>query len=355
MRFPDAAVLAFFFMGLAAACHAGETALAVQEGPAIRVQTAAVVERLMPQHLVVTGSLRADQESNLAADANGKVLQVWVERGQVVHRGEVIATLDERSAALGASAARAQANMAASQLGQAQRECERVKHLLDTAAISQADFDRQTAQCVAQQWSAEAAEAQHKSAAKLLGDARIRAPFDGVIGERLVNVGQYVEPSTMVASIYVSDPLRLQITVPEANIASVRKDMPVSFTVAAYGEENFSASVRFISPNVREASRDLVVEALVANRDGRLRPGMFAVARLELGEKARPVVPLSAVSHDDSQARVFVVEPDKQIQERLVQLGETKDDAVAILNGLRSGEAVVTKPGSDVRDGARVE
>ncbi|MGO9836523.1 MAG: efflux RND transporter periplasmic adaptor subunit [Polyangiaceae bacterium] len=340
-------------------CHRPEEASASQPAreasPPIHVQTASVIERPMPQYLALTGSLRADQESNIAADANGKVLQLLVERGQPVMRGQVIATLDARSASLGATAAQAQAHLAQSQLEQAQRECERVKHLLQTGAISQADYDRQTSQCTVQQWSAAAAEAQQQSATKLLGDTSIRAPFDGVIGERMVNVGQYVQPSTQVASIYDPDPLRLAVTVPEASLADVKAGMPVTFTVAAFGEERFLATVKFISPNVRESSRDLIVEAVAPNHEGRLRPGMFAVARLELSERSRPVVPTSSVKYVDTEARVFVVEPTKEVQERLVQVGASKGDVVAILGGVRAGEAVVLLPGPDVRDGARVE
>jgi membrane fusion protein (multidrug efflux system) len=314
-----------------------------------------VVERPVGRFLTVTGTVRANEESSIAADANGKVLQVLVERGEAVRAGQVIATLDARMASLGASAAQAQARLAQSQLDQARRECERVKHLLETAAISQADYDRQTAQCTAQQWSAAAAEAQQQSATKLVGDTRIRAPFDGVIGERLVNVGQYVEPSTRVASVYQTDPLRLTLTVPEADLASIKTGMSVSFSVAAFDPELFPATVKFISPNVRESSRDLVVEALAPNPDGRLRPGMFAVARLEQGKELRPVVPSGAVSKDDAQARLFVVGPDKRVQERLVQLGNTEGDLVAVISGVAAGEKVVLRPSGDVRDGAQVE
>ncbi len=312
-------------------------------------------EQPVPEYLTLTGTLRADQESSIAADSNGKVLQLLVERGQRVARGQVIATLDARAASLGATAASAQAKLAQSQLEQAQRECERVKHLLDTAAISQAEYDRQTSQCTAQQWSAAAAEAQQQSATKLLGDTRIRAPFDGIIGERLVNVGQYVEPSTRVASIYDPDPLRLALTIPEANLASIKSDTPVIFTVAAFGDERFSGTVKFISPNVRESSRDLVVEAIVPNTDERLRPGMFAVAKVELDERPRPVVPISAVARDENEARLFVVGPDKHVQERLVRLGEAKADVVAVLGGVSPGDSVVLQPGPDMRDGARIE
>jgi RND family efflux transporter MFP subunit len=345
-------------VAVAPACRKQDEALASQparEASAlVHVQTAPVAEKPMPEFLTVTGTLRANAESEIAADASGKVVQTLVERGQTVKRGQVIATLDARSAALSASAAEAQAKAAESQLEEAKRECERVKHLFDTGAISKAEFERQTAQCTTQQWQAAAAEAQQQSASKLLGDTRIRAPFDGTIGERFINVGQYVQPSTRVASIYQPDPLRLQITVPEAELASVAQDMPVAFTVAAFGDERFSGNVKFISPNVREATRDLVVEALVPNRDARLRPGMFAVAKIALGDKPRPVVPKSSVVEDETGAHVFVV-VSQQAQERLVQVGEVVGDFVAVRDGVKVGENVVLQPGPDVRDGARVE
>jgi membrane fusion protein (multidrug efflux system) len=112
--------------------------------------------------------------------------------------------------------------------------------------------------------------------------------------------------------------------------------------------------VKFISPNVRESTRDLVVEAVVPNADFKLKPGMFAVAKIQLGKHPHPVVPADAIEQDDTGARVFVVVA-HQVQERLVQLGERDGDLVAILDGVKPGEAVVDKPGPDVRDGARAE
>src|SRR5271170_5970214 len=180
------------YLSLVTACHRNDDSSLSQAGgeamaPPIRVQTAKVSEQPMPEYLTLTGSLHASRQSDIAADATGKVMQALVERGQAVKSGQVIATLDARSATLTATAAQAQSHLAQEQLDQARRECERVKHLLETGAISQAEFDRQTSQCTSQQWSATAAEAQQQSATKLLGDTRIRAPFDGIIGERMVN------------------------------------------------------------------------------------------------------------------------------------------------------------------------
>jgi membrane fusion protein (multidrug efflux system) len=341
-----------------AGCHKSDEAAAatrLREASApLHVTTAAVTERAMPEFLTLTGTLHASAQSDVAADVSGKVISTFVERGQPIKKGQTIAIVDARTAALAASAAEAQSKVAQEQLEEARRDCARVRHLLDTGAISQAEFDKQTSQCTSQQWSAAAAQAQQQSATKLLGDATIRAPFDGFIGERYVNIGQYVQSSTRVASVYAPDPLRLELTVPEASVGAIHQDMPVHFTVTAFGDQTFSGSVKFISPNIRESTRDLVVEATVPNSDFKLKPGMFGVARIELGEKVHPVVPKAAVQADDTGARVFVV-AGNQIQERLVQLGETVGDVVSVVDGVKAGENVVVRPGADVRDGVQVD
>ena len=330
-----------------------ELTSAEQAAPPVRVTTVVVTEQIMPELLILTGSLRASQDSEVAADASGKVTATFVERGQRVKQGETIAILDARGASITATAAAAQSGLARAQLEQAQRECDRVKSLFDSGAISKAEFDRITSQCQTTTFSVAAAAAQQQNAQKIVGDSVIRAPFTGFIGERFVNVGQYVQPSTKVASLYNPDPLRLELTVPEATVSAVKQDLPISFTVATFGEERFTGAVKYIAPNVRPATRDLIVEAMCPNPDGRLKPGMFAVATLLAGEKKVPVVPSTSVKKDDAGARVFVV-ADKRIQERLVQLGGEKDGAVAVLAGLKPGETVVVTPTPDVRDGALV-
>lgn len=321
---------------------------------AVQVKTVPAAERPMPEHLVLTGTLRASQESQVAADAAGKVTATFVERGQLVKRGDTLAILDARGASISASAASAQSQLAKVQLEQAQRECERVKALKDTGAISQAEYDRVTAQCQSTQWSVAAAQAQQQSAQKIVGDAVIRAPFTGVIGERFVNVGQYVMPSTQVATLYTPDPLRLELTVPEANIGGLRVDQEVEFTVSAYGDQKFKGTVKFISPNVRPTTRDLVIEAICPNPDLKLKPGMFAVALLETAEKTSLVVPSTSLVTQNDVARVFIV-VDHRVEERIVQVGSERDGNATILAGLKLGENVVVAPGPDVRDGAQVQ
>jgi membrane fusion protein (multidrug efflux system) len=325
---------------------------AAAEAP-IKVQVAPVEERPMPEHLVLTGTLKANQESEIAADAAGKVTATFVERGQLVKMGDTLAILDARGASISASAANAQSQLAKAQLEQAQRECERVMALKNSGAISQAEYDRVTSQCQTTQWSAAAAQAQQQNAQKVVGDSVIRAPFAGVVGERFVNVGQYVQPSTKIVSLYTPDPLRLELTVPEAKIAGIKAEQPIVFSVSAYGDAQFNGTVKFISPNVRAATRDMVIEAFCPNADLRLKPGMFAVARLETAEKPLAAVPSNALVKDAQLTRIFTV-VNKRVEERIVQTGSERDGKTAVLVGVKSGESVVIAPGPDVRDGAQV-
>jgi membrane fusion protein (multidrug efflux system) len=142
--------------------------------------------------------------------------------------------------------------------------------------------------------------------------------------------------------------------VPESDLGQIKPDAAVSFTVAAFGEERFKGAIKLISPNVREMTRDLVIEAFVSNPDGRLRPGMFAVVKLALGEKPRPVVPKGAILRDEANTRLFVV-VNGQAQERVVQVGEGAGDGIAVLRGLAAGDVVVLSPSAELRDGTPVK
>lgn len=333
--------------------EASLTSASANDAP-IKVQTVPVTEKPMPEHLVLTGTLKASQESLVAADAAGKVTATFVERGQKVKKGDTLAILDARGAALQVSTLNAQSQLAQAQLEQAQRECERVKALRDTGAISQAEYDRTTSQCQTTQWSVAAAQAQQKSAQKVVGDAVIRAPFDGIVGERSVNVGQYVQPSSVIVSLYTPDPLRLELTVPEQNVGGLKPEQAVTFSVSAFENDKFQGKVRYIAPNVRPQTRDLIIEAECPNPDFKLKPGMFAVATLETSEKPLPTVPTNALKKEADVTKAFVV-VDKRVQERIVQTGSEKDGATAVLVGVKTGEQVVVAPGPDVRDGAKVQ
>jgi membrane fusion protein (multidrug efflux system) len=342
---------------LAVACKSGGPAAKADGGEAkavpVVVHTAKVVVQPMPQVLVLTGTLVAERQSELAANVAGRLVAVNVERGQAVKAGQAVAVVDSRAAAFSASAAAAQAKAADTQVRLAQSECERADTLFAQGAISQAEFDRQKTTCTAQLFSADAARANAGLATKLAGDSVIRAPFDGVVGERYVQVGEAVQPASRVASIYVVDPLRIAVSVPERAVGAIRPGQPIEFSVAAFPARTFAATVRFVGPALRPTTRDLVVEAVASNEKGLLKPGMFAMVRVITGEKEETTVPTAAVSKDGPTKRIFVVRGGQAI-ERVVRTGEEKEGRVAVVEDLTAQDEVVVEPPPELRDGAPV-
>lgn len=323
------------------------------EPPPVQVKTAVVEERPMPRFLAATGSLRAERETEVAANAVGKVVETFVERGSVVRQGDPLVRLDVLTASLSQAQARSQTKLAEHNAKLARDECARAEALLKGSVIAQSEYDRRMTTCRTSDESVSIARAGAQLAEKGVGDAIVRAPFAGVVGERFINAGQFVRAETRVASLFVLDPLRLEITIPESECAAATRNQPVEFKVAAFPDTIFSGTVKFISPVVRALSRDLVIEAVVPNRDGRLRAGMFAAVKLRVGEAPVAVAPAAALRKGEVASSVFAVD-NGRATERVVELGEARGGLVAIVAGVKPGEKLVLAPGADLRDGARV-
>lgn len=323
--------------------------------PKVHVDLVTVESVAMPRLADLSGSLLANEESDLAAGASGKVLATYVERGSVVKKGAIIARLDARLAAAAANEATAQLETLRAQREQAKADCARAQQLLDKGAMTRVDFERAQTQCRTTESQATAAQARALSTSTVLQDSTIRAPFAGMVVERTVSAGEYVRPETKVASLVQIDPLRLELTVPEAQAALVRQGMQVTFRTASDPEHAaHKAIIRYVGPAVRKQTRDLIVEAVIENADRSLRPGMFVTARLNLGDVPTPVVPVSAVRREGSLNHVFVG-VDGRLEDRLVQLGEERDGRVSVVDGLKAGEKVAVKVTPDLRDGIALQ
>lgn len=346
-----------FALALASGCGRSEATAQSTHASADPVRSLPLTQvqmRAMPKEIVLTGSLVAHRQSDLAANASGRVLATYVERGQSIKAGHVIAQLDARMAKFSASAAKAQSRVAKAQLELAKTECTRADKLLADGVISKAEFDQTTSACATTMSSAEAANANAALASVQAGDSVVKAPFAGIVGERFVEVGEYVQPSTRVASLYSIDPIRLSVAVPEADVGRIAEGQEVGFTIAALPEHAFTAKVKFISPALREGTRDLIVEAIADNPDHVLRPGMFATVHIAIGEQQVPTVPSTAVVHTDERARVWVVR-DGRATPHVVRTGPERGGSIAILSGISDDDAVVAEPPADLVDGTRVE
>ncbi|HEX3774955.1 MAG TPA: efflux RND transporter periplasmic adaptor subunit [Polyangiaceae bacterium] len=345
--------LALLFAFALAACHR-ETPTA--EKPAetpIHVDTVVAAARSVPKEVPLTGVLDANERTDLAANASGRVVSVFVELGARVNKGDKIAQLDARAAALSQAEAIANAKTAADQLATSQLDCSRYQGLLAKGAVTQQEYDRAMGQCLSQSASQDAARARAAQAGQALGDATIRAPFSGKIADRMINVGDYVRPDSKVVTLLSDDPLRVRLTVPEPDIFAARAGVNVRFETLGIPGKEFNAVLKYIGGEVRAQTRDLVVEAIVDNKDGVLLPGMFVTAHLPIGQERLPVVPKSSLLTSDNQAAVFVV-VDNRLQHRLVQTGAVLEDGVALESGVKEGERVVVKPDNSCVEGALV-
>jgi membrane fusion protein (multidrug efflux system) len=327
----------------------------VAPAPALKVATAMVGERTMPATLTLTGTLLANRKSEVAADATGKVAATYVERGSWVGKGQPLARLDGSRAALAEEEAQAQLAAAELQGALAKRDCERAERLYGAGAITQAEYDRMRTGCTTSGWSTTAAAARGRLARRAVSDAVLRAPFAGLVAERFVTEGEYVRPETRVATVLEIDPLRLELSVPESAVAAITAAAEVEFEVSAFPGQRFTGRVQYLGPNVRRASRDLVVEAVIPNRDRRLRPGMFASARVRTGDTRAAVVPASAIRDQGGEPRLFVVAPTRRLEERLVQIGSREGGEVVVVSGVRAGETVAATTSPALRDGLAVE
>jgi membrane fusion protein (multidrug efflux system) len=370
----------------------GESAEAAPAAPApIPVTSVAAVEQPIARFLQVTGTLAAEEQADVAAETAGRVVATPVERGTPVGAGGPLVRLDTTELAAQADEANANAAQIEARLGLsgntaldmdrvpevanarasltlAESEFTRARQLVERQLLSRSEFDQKSAEAevarrqydiarnsAAQQYQAlVAARARVTLARKAVDDAVVRAPFAGVVGERLVSVGDYVTRGTKVASVLRTDPLRVELTVPEQFAGEVAVGRPVALRVESHPGETFTGRVRYMSPAVSIDSRALVVEAVVPNPGSRLKPGSFVTARIEQASQ-RPaiLIPASAVRASGATSRVYVIAGDRA-EERIVTLGDTTGERVEVVTGLRTGEQVAIGNQDRLTDGAAV-
>jgi membrane fusion protein, multidrug efflux system len=375
-----------------AGCGGEATTVKAEAKPEpVIVEAAPVESRTIGRYLRVTGSLVADEQAEVSAEAAGRVIAAPVERGARVAQGAVLARISptETSAQLleaEANAAQIEARLgladqqafdpqrvpdvmnAKASLDLAVAEFARIKSLLDQKVVSQSEYDQRRAQVdVAQQQfqmaqnaaeqsyrSLQAARARVDLARKAAADTTIRAPFAGLVAERLVSIGDYVTRGAHVATVVRVDPMRIELTVPEQAISLIKGGQSVQVAVDAYPGESFAAKVRYVSPSVRADQRALTVEAVAPNPDGRLKPGLFATASIQQPAGAPALlVPTTAVETVAGTSRVYVIKKDK-IEERIVTLGEPVGQQVEITSGLVTGETIAAAPKGHLADGMDV-
>ena len=306
-------------------------------GAAVVVAVATVQEESWLPSIRATGSLRAYQGVNVTAQESGMVSAIYFDSGRKVSKGELLLQQYDADKQLTLKSLRAELSLA-------QKSFDRNQRLKGNQAVSQSqldttssDLDRLTAQV----------ESLQVSIAKLA----IRAPFDGILGIRKVNVGQYLEPGDDLVTLQALDPIHVEFALPQNRLAQVWIGQPVQFDVDAYPGIGFSGKVNAIEPLIDPNTRSFQVEAEVSNPDLKLRPGMFVNTTLMLPADEKVLtLPQLAIIYNPYGDSVFVLEDvvdgkgrsTLEAKSVFVTLGEKRGDQVAILSGLEAGQRVVT-------------
>lgn len=295
----------------------------------------------LEERLPLVGNVRAKDRVVLQSEMEARVVEVAFEEGALVKAGQVLFRFDQRreEAALAEAKAR---------LARAEADLARGQSLLANQTIPPQEFDRL-------QEAALAAKANLDLAESRLEDATVKAPFDGVVGERSASVGQYLTRGGTLATLTRVDPLEVEFEVPERFISQLAPGQTVNLDTAAWPGRPFDAKVTYLAPEVDVSSRTLRVKGDLANPEGKLRPGMFGTVELVFAARENAlVIPEGAIQQMGDQAMVVIVGTEDKAEYRPVKTGLRLAGRVEITDGLKEGERVVVEGHQKIAPGATV-
>lgn len=295
------------------------------------------------------GTVLALRAVTLGSEMSGIVRDIRFENGAWVKKGQVLVELDASSEAAQLMGAEAEAVLARSTRA-------RIQKLHEQGANTPSDLESAEARAVQ-------AEATVANLRVLIGKKSIRAPFDGRVGIRQVELGQIVSPGSPIASLHSMTPALVEFLLPQQVLAEVKSGQKVRVHVDVFPGETWAGELTTINPEVESSSRNVRMRATVPNEDGRLMPGMFASVEVVAGER-RPVVAIPSTSvifapYGDSvyvldEAKDAAGKPGLVARQRFVRLGERRGDFVAVTSGLNAGESVASSGVFKLRNGAAV-
>jgi membrane fusion protein (multidrug efflux system) len=316
------------------------------------VSTVKVAEQSWQPSFNAVGTLRAVNGADLSTEVAGLVTAVNLKSGQDVKQGQVLLQLRD-----GDDAALLQQLRANAQLSKI--TFERARQQLAVQALSKADYDSAAADYKARQ----AAVAQQTV---VVAKKQLRAPFDGRAGIITISPGAYVGAGTAIVTVQQLDPLYVDFTVPQSELSHLQVGQAVNLTLDAYDGRTFTGKLSAISPKVDASTRNVQIEATVANHDKTLTPGMFAKVSVDVDAlKPQLTLPQAAIVYNPYGDTVYVVQPSKgndaqgkpqppTVQQAFVTVGDTRGDQVAILKGITAGTEVVTSGQIKLKNGAPI-
>jgi len=368
LRFILACSFTFILLGRCCRGKPQEAASQAHTEQAVTITTKPVETHEVKRTVEMVGTLSGWEEVTISNETAGTIKKILVDLGDKVKKGQLLIRLDQREAKLALAQAEANLQAAKKALAQAQAEWRdadlnltriRQLHSEGVIATSQLDvaqtrFDSIEAQAHAREADIDRFRALVDLAHKHLSDTEIVAPISSEVQQRLVSIGEGVKEKTPLLHLVVTDPLKLQGTVPERFAPEIKIEQPVDVQVEAFTEQVFSGMVQRVSPAVDVQTRSLALEAKVPNSAGLLKAGFFAKGLILIGVNPQAVfVPEEAVYSFVGITKAFVVR-DGTAQERQVKTGVRTNSLVEVTEGLQPGETVATSGLAQLYQGAKV-
>ena len=313
--------------------------------PPETVTTAAARSALWETALTAVGSLVAVQGVTVAAELPGKVVEITFQPGGNVRRGDLLIRQDTTSEEAQISGAVAQAKLTQTVLA-------RNTQLLPDRIVSQADYDASVA-------NHEQATAQADAIRTLIDKKTIRAPFGGRLGIRQVNLGQILREGDPIVTLQSLDPIFVNFALPQQHLAQLNPGLPVRVTCDVLPGVTVEGRITAVNPLVDAETRNVQLQATLTNGEEKLLPGMFVNVAVRLPTRKRVIaIPATAVLYAPYGDSVFVVTDTKEggttIRQQFVRLGEKRGDFVAVTDGLKEGEQIVSTGVFKLRTGQAV-
>jgi membrane fusion protein, multidrug efflux system len=326
----------------------------VQKEKAVNVRVWTAETRSLRPFVESIGTLNPHDVVNVSSELDGILQSIRVDEGSPVSRGQVVAEIKDIDYQLALEQATSMLKQAEAALANAKLEHQRKEALYREELVTKQQFDDIVARLAVTQGDVERAKAGLDLAKEKLTKTRIYAPMAGSIKEKKVTAGDYIRNGTFLVSIIRTDLLKLNFSVTEKDVGNIRMDQDVLFIVDAFPGREFRGRVKTVYPSLEEKTRSLQVEAVVANADGRLKPGLFCRVTLYTGlPRNTVIVPINALLYDNSTTKLFVVEGDRA-KERKVKIGQKYGEFVEIVEGTKDKEIVVTVGQNNLMEGVLV-
>ncbi|MBU3596906.1 efflux RND transporter periplasmic adaptor subunit [Polynucleobacter sp. AP-Basta-1000A-D1] len=316
--------------------------------PPASVSTMVVETTAWQPKLSSVGNVRAFRGVELSTEIGGLVQNVPIKSGMDVKEGELVIKLNDASDVAQLKSLQAMADLA-------KVINERDRQQLEIQAISKNVFDTSRADAASKQ-------AQVEQQTALVAKKNLKAPFSGRVGIVMINPGQFVNPGDKLLTLQTLDPIFVDFNLPQSNAEQIQVGQEIVVTTDAFKGASFTGKITAISPKVDTNTRNIQIEAQLANPDKKILPGMFANVNIKLGEQVKMLtLPQTAVTYNPYGSTVFIAKPtgkkDKQgkpaleAQQVFVTTGPTRGDQVAILKGVDEGAIVVTSGQLKLKNG----